>query len=46
MGKGTMLASAASLSRYRPAIVARISVASIRAKLLPMQILGPPPNGK
>ena len=28
------------------AIVARSSVASIRAKLLPMQILGPPPKGK
>ena len=35
-----------SLIRNFWAIVARTSVASIWAKLLPMQSLGPPPNGK
>ncbi len=45
-GSGSTMASGASRSRYFRAMVASTSAASIRAKLLPMQILGPPPKGK
>ena len=46
VGSGVTRASSASLNRNFCATVARTSAASMSAKLLPMQILGPPPNGK